>query len=73
MQKLSSFFILIFIWLNSIAQTNLDSLWNVWKSDVNKIDRYNSLFQIALSYQFKSPDTCYKYAMQLKDFSESFK
>lgn len=72
MQKLSSFFILIFIGLNSIAQTNLDSLWNVWKSDVNKIDRYNSLFQIALSYQFKSPDTCYKYAMQLKDFSESF-
>ncbi len=73
MQKLFSFFIALFIGCNTIAQVNLDSLWNVW-NDENQPDtnRLKAMKTIAWKgYLFSQPDSAFHFAGLQYDFAES--
>jgi len=73
MQKRLTFFITLFIGLNSIAQVNLDSLWNVW-NDKSRPDtiRLNAIRIIAWDgYLFSQPDSAFYFAQLQYDFAES--
>ena len=73
MQKLFSFFIVLFIGCNTIAQVNLDSLWNVW-NDESQADtnRLKAMHNIAWDgYLFSQPDSAFYFAQMKYDFAES--
>ena len=73
MQKLLSIFITILIGLNSIAQVNLDSLWNVW-NDESQADsnRLNAISDIAWDgFLFSQPDSAFYFAQMQYDFAKS--
>ena len=56
----------------SYAQTNLDSLWQVW-NDPNQPDtnRCKAIDDIVWGYMFIQPDSAFYYAQQLNDFAHS--
>ena len=73
MQKLYLFFIALFISLSSLAQVNLDSLWNVW-NDNTKADtsRLKAMKNIAwYGYLYSKPDSAFYFAQMQYDFSKS--
>jgi len=73
MQKLLIVFIALFIGLSSIAQVNLDSLWNVW-NDKSQPDtnRLKAMHKIAWDgYLFSQPDSAFYFAGLQYDFAES--
>jgi len=73
MQKLYLFFIALFIGLNSIAQVNLDSLWNVW-NDESQADtnRLKAMHNIAWDgYLFSQPDSAFYFAQIQYEFAQS--
>ena len=64
MQKHLTFFIALFISLSSLAQVNLDSLWNVW-NDKTQADtsRLKAMKNIAWDgYLFSQPDSAFYFA-----------
>ena len=71
MQKLFSFFIVLFIGCNTIAQVNLDSLWNVW-NDESQADtnRLNSIIDYAWDgYLFSNPDSAFYFGQLAYDYA----
>ena len=72
MQKLYLFFISFFIGCNTIAQVNLDSLWNVWndksQADTNRL----KAMQLIISNDFMKfkPDSAFYYSEKLYDYAE---
>jgi len=73
MQKLFSFFIALFIGCNTIAQVNLDSLWNVWNDDSQAdTNRLKAMGDIAWDgYLFSQPDSAFYFAQLEYDFAKS--
>ena len=73
MQKLYLFFITLFIGCSSIAQVNLDSLWNVW-NDHSQADtsRLKAINDIAWDgYLYTQPDSAFYYAQVEYEFAFS--
>ena len=72
MQKLFSFFITLFIGCNTIAQVNLDSLWNVWnddsQADTNRLKAINDIID---GYLSSNTDSAFYFAQMQYDFAES--
>jgi len=73
MQKRLTFFIALFISLSSLAQVNLDSLWNVWndktQSDTNRL---KAIGLIAWDgYVFSNPDSAFYFAEIYYDLAKS--
>jgi len=73
MQKLFSFFIALFIGCNTIAQVNLDSLWNVWndesQADTNRLKAMNDFAWYG--YIFSQTDSAFYFAQLQYDFAKS--
>jgi tetratricopeptide (TPR) repeat protein len=73
MQKHLTFLIALFIGCSSLAQVNLDSLWNVW-NDKTQADtsRLKAMNKIAwYGYLFSKPDSAFYFAQLQYDFAES--
>ena len=65
--------LLLTLSFSSLAQVNLDSLWNVW-NDKTRADtsRLNAMFIIAWhGYLFSQPDSAFYFAQLQYDFAES--
>ena len=72
MQKPLSFFITILIGLNSIAQVNLDSLWNVW-NDESQADtnRLKAMDEVVEAYMYNQPDSAFYFSELQYEFAKS--
>jgi len=72
MQKRLTFFIALFIGFSSLAQVNLDSLWNVW-NDNTQVDtcRLKAMHKIAIDIICSKPDSAFYFAGLMYDFAES--
>ena len=73
MQKQLTFFIALFIGFSSIAQVNLDSLWNVW-NDHSQADtnRLKAMYKIIIDgYIYSQPDSAFYFAQLQYNFAES--
>jgi len=73
MQKHITFFIALFISFSSLAQVNLDSLWNVW-NDKTQVDTIHlkAMHKIAVDgYLYSKPDSAFYFAQLQYDLAES--
>ena len=70
MQKRLTFFIALVISFSSLAQVNLDSLWNVWNDNTQPdTNRLKAMNKIALDgYLFSQPDSAFYFAQLQYNF-----
>ena len=73
MQKRLTFFIALLIGFSSLAQVNLDSLWNVWDDNTQPdTSRLKAMKEIAWDgYLFSQPDSAFYFAGLQYNFAES--
>ena len=73
MQKRLTFFIALFISFSSLAQVNLDSLWNVWNDNTQAdTNRLKAIGLIAWDgYVFSNPDSAFYFAEIYYDLAKS--
>ncbi|MBT6440739.1 MAG: tetratricopeptide repeat protein, partial [Flavobacteriales bacterium] len=73
MQKHLTFFIALVISFSSLAQVNLDSLWNVWNDNTQPdTSRLKAMKEIAWDgYLFSQPDSAFYFAGLQYNFAES--
>ena len=72
MQKRLTFFIALFIGFSSLAQVNLDSLWNVW-NDITQPDtsRLKAMKEIVWDgYLYTQPDSAFYFGQLQYDLAE---
>jgi len=73
MQKRLTFFIALLIGFSSLAQVNLDSLWNVWNDktqpDTNRLKAIDK--SIKKVYMYSQPDSAFYFAQLQYNFAES--
>ena len=75
MQKHLTFFIALFIGLSSVAQVNLDSLWNVWNDKTHPdTNRLKAMHDIAWEgYLSSQPDSAFYYYVKKPTAGEKAK
>lgn len=73
MKDLPVFLFAVFFSLQSTAQTNLDSLWNIWQDESQTIPKRASAFKsyIWRGFLFTDPDSAFVLAQELQRFGES--
>ena len=72
MQKRLTFFIALFIGFSSLAQVNLDSLWNVWDNKAqHDTNRLKAMYEIVRDgYLYLPPDSAIYLAQMQYDLAE---